>query len=45
MASIDLVNDVRKDIFEKENNVSPLKQIKYGEEIGLGSSSYKLIEI
>ena len=44
-ASLDLVNDVRKDVFEKENNISPLKQIKYGEEIGLGSSSYKLIEI
>ena len=44
-ASLDLINDVKKDIFEKENNVSPLKQIKYGEEIGLGSSSYQLIEI
>ena len=31
--------------FEKENNISPLKQIKYGEEIGLGSPSYQLIEI
>jgi len=44
-ASLDLINDVKKDIFEKENNVRPLKQIKYGEEIGLGSSSYQLIEI
>ena len=44
-ASLDLINDVKKDIFEKENNISPLKQIKYGEEIGLGSSSYQLIEI
>ena len=44
-ASLDLVNDVKKDVFEKENNISPLKQIKYGEEIGLGSSSYKLIEL
>jgi len=44
-ASLDLVNDVKKDVFEKENNISPLKQIKYGEEIGLGSPSYQLIEI
>jgi uncharacterized Fe-S center protein len=44
-ASLDLINNVKKDIFEKKNNVNPLKQIKYGEEIGLGSSSYQLIEI
>jgi uncharacterized Fe-S center protein len=45
MASLDLVNNIKKDIFKKENNVNPIKQIKYGEEIGLGSSSYQLIEI
>ena len=44
-ASLDLINDVKKDIFQKENKVDPLKQIKYGEEIGLGSSSYQLIEL
>ena len=44
-ASLDLINNVKKDIFDKENKVSPLKQIKYGEEIGLGSSSYQLIEL
>ena len=44
-ASLDLVNDVKKDVFEKESNISPLKQIKYGEEIELGSPSYQLIEI
>jgi len=44
-ASLDLINDIKKDVFEIENNISPLKQIKYGEEIGLGSSSYRLIEI
>jgi len=44
-ASLDLVNNVKKNVFEKENNISPLKQIKYGEEIGLGSPSYQLIEI
>jgi len=44
-ASLDLVNNVKKDVFEKENNISPLKQIKYGEEIGIGSPSYQLIEI
>ena len=44
-ASLDLINNVKKDVFEKENHVSPLKQIKYGEEIGLGSSSYQLVEL
>jgi len=44
-ASLDLINDVKKDVFEKENHISPLKQIKFGEEIGLGSSSYRLIEL
>ena len=44
-ASLDLINDVKKDVFEKENKVNPLKQIKYGEELGLGSSKYQLIEI
>jgi hypothetical protein len=44
-ASLDLINDVKKDVFEKENNIDPYKQIKYGEEIGLGSSSYQLIEL
>ncbi len=44
-ASLDLIHDVKKNIFEKENHVNPLKQIKYGEEIGLGSTSYQLIEL
>ena len=44
-ASLDMVNDVKKDVFLKENKADPLKQIKYGEEIGLGSTSYQLIEI
>jgi uncharacterized Fe-S center protein len=44
-ASLDLIHDVKSDIFEKENHVSPLKQIKYGEEIELGSSLYKLISL
>lgn len=44
-ASLDLIHDVKPDVFEKENHISPLKQIKYGEEIGLGSSSYQLIKL
>ena len=44
-ASLDLVHDVRPDVFEKENHISPFKQIKYGEEIGLGSASYELIKL
>jgi len=44
-ASLDLINDVKKDIFIKTTTVNPMKQIKYGEEIGLGSTSYKLIKL
>jgi uncharacterized Fe-S center protein len=44
-ASIDLINNVKEKIFEKKNKVSPLKQIRFGEDIGLGSASYQLIEI
>ena len=44
-ASLDLIDDVKKDVFLKENKIDPFKQIKYGEEIGLGSSSYQLIEL
>jgi uncharacterized Fe-S center protein len=44
-ASLDLINHVKNDVFIKHNKVDPYKQIKYGEEIGLGSSSYQLIEI
>jgi len=44
-ASLDLINDIKGDIFKKVNHVSPLKQIKFGEQIGLGSSTYQLIEL
>jgi uncharacterized Fe-S center protein len=44
-ASLDLINDERPDVFLEKNRVDPSKQIKYGEEIGLGSSSYQIIEI
>jgi uncharacterized Fe-S center protein len=44
-ASLDLINNVKKDVFKNENHMDPLKQIKYGEEIGLGTSSYQLVEI
>jgi hypothetical protein len=44
-ASLDLIYDIKENVFEKVNHVSPLKQIKYGEEIGLGSSSYHLVEL
>lgn len=44
-ASLDLIHDVKENVFEKENKVSPFKQITYGEDIGLGSSSYTLIEL
>ncbi len=44
-ASLDLINKVKENVFEKVNKVNPLKQIKYGEQIGLGSASYQLIEL
>jgi uncharacterized Fe-S center protein len=44
-ASLDLINKVKENVFEKVNKVNPLKQIKYGEAIGLGSSSYQLIRL
>ena len=44
-ASLDLINDVKKDVFKKHSKINPLKQIKFGEEIGLGSSVYQLIEL
>ncbi len=44
-ASLDLVHKVKPDVFEKVSKISPWKQIKFGEEIGLGSSSYSLVEL
>lgn len=44
-AALDLIHQKRKNVFEKENHVNPLKQIKFGEEIGLGSSSYQLYRL
>ena len=44
-ASLDLINKVKENVFEEINKINPMKQIRYGEEIGLGSSSYELIEV
>ena len=44
-ASLDLINNVKKDVFIKENYIDPFLQIKYGEKLGLGSSSYSLRKI
>lgn len=44
-ASLDLIHKVKKNVFKKELKVNPFKQISYGEDIGLGSSSYSLIEV
>ena len=44
-ASLDLIHAVKPDVFHQEHSVSPLKQIHYGEAIGLGSSSYHLIKL
>ena len=44
-ASLDLIHEEKPDVFYEKNRVNPSKQIKYGEEINLGSSSYQIIEI
>ncbi len=44
-ASLDLINKVKENVFERVNKVSPLTQITYAEMIGLGSSSYQLITL
>lgn len=44
-ASLDLVNKIKPDIFKIENKVDPVKQIEYGEKLGIGSTKYELIEI
>jgi len=44
-ASLDLINSVKKDVFIQENHVDPIKQIQYGEELGLGSTNYQLMEL
>jgi uncharacterized protein len=44
-ASLDLIDQVKKDVFQKINKIDPYKQIRFGEQIGLGSSSYELIKV
>ncbi len=44
-ASLDLIHKKKPDVFQKENHIDPRDQIHFGEEIGLGSSSYELIEL
>jgi hypothetical protein len=44
-ASLDLVNKVKKNVFERINGVDPTRQILYAKKFGLGSDRYKLIEI
>jgi len=44
-ASLDLIYEIKDNIFEKENHINPYKQIKFAEEIGLGTSSYKMINL
>ncbi|RLF40760.1 MAG: hypothetical protein DRN12_04680 [Thermoplasmata archaeon] len=41
-ASLDMIYELKPNVFKEINHVDPIKQIIFGEEIGLGSSSYKL---
>ncbi|MEM0493434.1 MAG: DUF362 domain-containing protein [Candidatus Thermoplasmatota archaeon] len=44
-ASLDLIERVKPGLFYKTHGVDPWKQVEHGERIGLGESSYELIEI
>ena len=44
-ASLDMIEKEKPHVFEEVNHISPYKQIEFGEEIGLGSSSYELITL
>lgn len=44
-ASLDLINKVKPEVFNKTHHVDPEKQIKYAEEIGLGFSHYELVSL
>jgi uncharacterized Fe-S center protein len=44
-ASLDIIYEIKDNLFENENHINPIKQIEYAEKIGLGSSSYKLIKL
>jgi len=44
-ASLKLIDEVKKDVFLKTHNIDPFKQIRFGEQIGLGSTEYELIKL
>ncbi|MEF8879449.1 MAG: DUF362 domain-containing protein [Candidatus Thermoplasmatota archaeon] len=44
-ASLDLIDEVEPNVFQKHNYVDPSKQVRYGEKLGLGNRNYKLEEI
>jgi uncharacterized protein len=44
-ASLDLINEEKPNVFEKQHHIDAYKQIDYGEKIGLGSTSYRLITL
>ena len=44
-ASLKLIDEVKKDVFQKTHRVDPYKQIRFCEQIGLGSIDYKIIKL
>jgi len=44
-ASLDLINNVKPDVFNKTHHVNPENQLQYGENIGLGTTDYELISL
>lgn len=44
-ASLDLIHEVKPDVFRNEHKIDPYKQIRFGEELGLGVAPYALHEI
>ncbi|MFH1013215.1 MAG: DUF362 domain-containing protein [Thermoplasmatota archaeon] len=44
-ASLELIHRKKPAVFKTQQHIDPYDQIRYGEEIGLGSSSYMLVEL
>jgi len=42
-ASLRLIDEQQKDVFQKKHHVDPYQQIRFGEQIGLGSTEYEFI--
>lgn len=44
-ASLDLIDTIQPDLFQKVNHIDPYQQVRFADLIGLGSSSYELVKL